>query len=441
MKKLVAGILALAVAAVASAQPTPAGGAAPATQAEVDAGVIANKYVSPLTLKNAGTAGDVTGPASSTDNALALFDSTTGKLLKNSVTIANPTTGAISGFTTGTGLTFHGGGTITGASNALSLGATSLTLTSPLNAVNVASGITPAVELEVDSTSTSSPRGIMSAQFNTGTDGARFHMRKARGTRASPTVVVTGDNLGRLVASGYDGASYLEMGSIIFGTTGTIGTNRIPTTIVFQTATDAAPSVLTTALTLDASQQATFASQVTSTAGGYTASAGGAFLWAGRASIQSPANGQANMTVTNQGTGVGLDFGTDSTFKIRNRAQNADGALTAGAATFSKVLATTPSALTYASPTSVDVTLSNVYTVTTVNATGSVTFNATAGGTAGAHYTFIITNDATSAKTITFGTNFSSMGTLTPAGASKVVTIEFISNGTTLYELCRSVIP
>ena len=37
------------------------------------------------TWKAAG--GDVTGPASSTDNALARFDGTTGKLLQNSVAI------------------------------------------------------------------------------------------------------------------------------------------------------------------------------------------------------------------------------------------------------------------------------------------------------------------------------------------------------------------
>lgn len=42
--------------------------------------------------------GDVIGPASATDNAVALFDSTTGKLIKNSVVIANA--GAISGVTT-----------------------------------------------------------------------------------------------------------------------------------------------------------------------------------------------------------------------------------------------------------------------------------------------------------------------------------------------------
>jgi hypothetical protein len=43
--------------------------------------------------------GDVTGPASSTDNAIARFDSTTGKLLQNSVVTVGDT-GAVTGVTT-----------------------------------------------------------------------------------------------------------------------------------------------------------------------------------------------------------------------------------------------------------------------------------------------------------------------------------------------------
>ena len=134
---------------------------------------------------------------------------------------------------------------------------TAITHTSPLNAFNVTAGITPFTELEVDSTSTSSPRGVMSAQFNTGTDGARLHLRKARGTRASPTTIVTGDNLGRIVGTGYDGTSYLEMTSIYFASEGTVATNRVPTNISFWTATDASTSVLTQALKLDSAQNAT----------------------------------------------------------------------------------------------------------------------------------------------------------------------------------------
>lgn len=65
--------------------------------------------------------GDVVGPALAVDNALVRFDGTTGKLVQNSVLIVADTTGALSGFTTGVGITFHGSGTLTGASGALTL--------------------------------------------------------------------------------------------------------------------------------------------------------------------------------------------------------------------------------------------------------------------------------------------------------------------------------
>ncbi len=117
----------------------------------------------------------------------------------------------------------------------------------------------PTTVFEVADTVTTSPRGIMSSQYNNGTDGARLHLRKGRGTRATPTTVVTGDNLGRWVGSGYVGPNntYLEMASIVFGTEGTIsdgaGAGRLPTNIQFWTATNAAPSVLTERMRIDSS--------------------------------------------------------------------------------------------------------------------------------------------------------------------------------------------
>jgi hypothetical protein len=128
-------------------------------------------------------------------------------------------------------------------------------------AVGIGTGVSAlATAFHVASALTTSPRGIMSSQHNDGTDGARLHMRKSRGTLAAPTVIVSGDNLGRLVASGYDGSNYLEMAGIIFGTEGTIAATRVPTNILFQTATDAAPSVLMTRLTISSTGRCTIAS-------------------------------------------------------------------------------------------------------------------------------------------------------------------------------------
>ncbi|MFA6376096.1 MAG: tail fiber domain-containing protein, partial [Candidatus Paceibacterota bacterium] len=111
----------------------------------------------------------------------------------------------------------------------------------------------PATMLQVVDTSTASPRGIMSSQYNDGADGARFHMRKARGTLEAPTTILTGDTLGKLVASGYDGSNYLEMGAIAINAEGTVASTRVPTNITFSTATNAAPSVLAEAMRIDSS--------------------------------------------------------------------------------------------------------------------------------------------------------------------------------------------
>lgn len=122
----------------------------------------------------------------------------------------------------------------------------------------------PATKLHVADTSATSPRGLMSSQHSDDTGSAHLHMRKSRGTMASPTIVVTGDILGRAVFSGYDGASYLEMGSIRCTSTGTIASTRVPTTMEFMTATDAAPSVLTSRMSIAANGTVAMTANITS---------------------------------------------------------------------------------------------------------------------------------------------------------------------------------
>ena len=83
---------------------------------------------------NAG--GDVVGPASSTDDALARFDSTTGKLIQNSTAtlsdagtltataFSGPLTGNVTGNASGTAATVTGGtqASITTAANLVTVG-------------------------------------------------------------------------------------------------------------------------------------------------------------------------------------------------------------------------------------------------------------------------------------------------------------------------------
>lgn len=110
---------------------------------------------------------------------------------------------------------------------------------------------TPPTEFSVYSSSLLDPRGILSAQYSTDTTAARIHFRKARGTAASPSIITTGDMLGRLRFSGYDGSNYLQMGSIDIISIGTISSTRVPTYMTFSTATDAEPSVLTERMKID----------------------------------------------------------------------------------------------------------------------------------------------------------------------------------------------
>lgn len=72
---------------------------------------VGNAATTPVQLLGAGVTGDVVGPASATDNAVARFDATTGKLIQNSLVtvsdtgaISAPVDASISGLTVGKGL-------------------------------------------------------------------------------------------------------------------------------------------------------------------------------------------------------------------------------------------------------------------------------------------------------------------------------------------------
>lgn len=114
-----------------------------------------------------------------------------------------------------------------------------------------ATGGPVATELTVINTSAADPRGILSGQYSNDALGSRIHLRKARGTPAVPTTITTGDVLGRIRFSGYDGANFLQMGSIDVVSTGTVASTRVPTYMAFSVATDAAPSALAERMRID----------------------------------------------------------------------------------------------------------------------------------------------------------------------------------------------
>lgn len=72
--------------------------------------------------------GDVVGPSSATDNAIARFDGTTGKLIKNSAVTVADTTGDITGGKYN-GVTISGSGSFSGTSSGTNTGDQTITLT------------------------------------------------------------------------------------------------------------------------------------------------------------------------------------------------------------------------------------------------------------------------------------------------------------------------
>lgn len=101
-----------------------------------------------------------------------------------------------------------------------------------------------------------------------------------------------------------------------------------------------------------------------------------------------------------------------------------------------KVLSgSTATALTAASPTVWDASLNNVFTLTP---TGSVNINIS-NSLPGQRLTLIILTSGTSSYTQTFNTGFKTTGTLaTGTSDAKYFVLNFISDGTTVYEVSRT---
>lgn len=102
------------------------------------------------------------------------------------------------------------------------------------------------------------------------------------------------------------------------------------------------------------------------TGGAVTIPAGATYTWLNRARLHSSADAKVRISDTTSVTGITLDASTDGTLKVRNFADSADAAITAGAATLSGALIGTPDARS--GPGAVSVTaLSTEVTSTGVN--------------------------------------------------------------------------
>lgn len=201
--------------------------------------------------------------------------------------------------------------------------------------------IAPLTELHVAETSTATTRGILIGQHNNGTQSSRISTYKSRGTFGSPSIITTGDALGSFASFGYDGASYIESGSMIFSSIGTLGTGIIPS--IWKLSTMNASGALTQALLIDQTQAATFANTVNATTfvGAFTGNVSGSSgsCTGNSATVTTNANLTGDVTSSGNATTIGATKVTNAMLagsitdaKLNSSYVYADGsrALTAG---------------------------------------------------------------------------------------------------------------
>ena len=102
---------------------------------------------------------------------------------------------------------------------------------------------TPDANLEVSGTATQ----LQVTRYSTDTSASVLGIRKSRGTEASPTIIVSGDNLGQINFQGYDGAGFVNAGQIIVESDGTPGVNDMPGRMIFRLSPDGSATVVTQA--------------------------------------------------------------------------------------------------------------------------------------------------------------------------------------------------
>lgn len=255
--------------------------------------------------------GDVYGPSSATDNAVARFDGTTGKIIQNSaVTIGDDGATVIAANSTSDALRI----TQTGSGNALVVEDSANPDATPF-VVNtngqVISGATTAQtsafsvipQLQINGTGAQETTiGLFRWSNNTGQPTLNFD--KSRGASVGTRgIVQSADVLGYLSFEGDDGTNFIRAASISSEVDGTPGTNDMPGRLVFSTTADGASSPTERMRITNAGQ---FGINGAPSSGNYQFQLGGTIISAGTASygfvvdttVPSASTASANMFYT-----------------------------------------------------------------------------------------------------------------------------------------------
>ena len=224
-----------------------------------------------LLAASSGASGDVVGPASATDTAVALFDGATGKLIKNSpVTIGTTGNTVISGTDNSNAMLRI---TQLGTGNALLVEDSTNPDSSPFvidasgriiegytttTTVLDPSGVARTPQLQIHGTTLSVAGQSLTNWASSGTSYSGLFLSKSKsaviGTQG---VVASGDIIGGIQFSGDDGTNFIPTALISSSVDGTPGTNDMPGRLVFSTTADGA-STPTERVRIDSAGQTKF---------------------------------------------------------------------------------------------------------------------------------------------------------------------------------------
>jgi hypothetical protein len=201
---------------------------------------------------SSAASGDVYGPASATDNAVARYDGTTGKIIQNSaVTIADDGATVIAANSTTDGLRI----TQLGTGNALTVEDSTNPDATPfvINASGIVTvGGTPVIGISYpqfqvtgfgDGSIGNNAASISLNGFLPSGGGHKIDFNRSNSATVNTnTIVANNDQLGLIRWGGADGTNYIRAAQIAAEVDGTPGTNDMPGRLVFYTTADGASS-------------------------------------------------------------------------------------------------------------------------------------------------------------------------------------------------------